>query len=64
MILDASGEPLEGYSGSDATTYREVDELRLSPRWSEPLANLKGETIRLCFHLTRADLYSFQVTDD
>jgi hypothetical protein len=62
-VLDASGEPLKGYSGSDATTYREVDELRLSPHWSEPLKDLRGETIRLRFHLTRAALYSFQVTD-
>jgi hypothetical protein len=63
-VLDASGNPLEGYSGSDATTFEKVDELRLSPCWSKPLASLKEETIRLRFHLTRAALYSFQVTDE
>ena len=63
-LLDACGEPLEGYSGSDATTYQEIDELRLSPQWSEPPASLRGEKIRLRFHLTRAALYSFQVTDE
>jgi hypothetical protein len=63
-VLDSSGNPLPGYHGSDATTYLGVDELRLSPRWKEPLAGLREETIRLRFHLTRAALYSFQVTGD
>jgi len=63
-VLDASSELLGGHSGSDATTYREADELRLSPRWTESLASLRGETIRLRFHLTRASLYSFQVTEN
>ncbi len=59
-VLDAAGVPLDGYSGEDAATFRNIDELRLSPRWSKSLAILKGQPIRLRFHLRRADLYAFQ----
>jgi hypothetical protein len=60
-LLDGSGQPLAGYSGDAAATYRNVDELRLSPRWSKPLAALEGRVVRLRFHLRRASLYAFRV---
>ncbi len=63
-VLDVSGKPLAGYSGRKATTYHEVDELRLSPRWSESLSEIKGRVIRLRFNLTRGALYSFQVEEE
>ena len=62
-ILAASGEPLFGFSGKDATTYSNVDDIRLSPRWSRKFAEINGQTIKLRFHLRRAGLFSFQVKD-
>ncbi len=59
-VLDAAGEPIAGYGGDDARTYRNVDELRLTPRWSKPLSEIKGRNIRLRFHLQNAALYAFQ----
>jgi hypothetical protein len=59
-VLDATGKPLAGYSGDDATTYRNVDELRLSTRWKKPLSQIVGQNIRLRFRLQNAGLYSFQ----
>ena len=62
-VLDSTGQPLAGYAGDDAITLRNVDQLRLSPRWKRPLGDLKGKTIRLRFHLRRAALYAFRVTE-
>lgn len=60
-VLDASGQPLAGFSGDDAETYQNVDKLRLSPRWSQPLSRLKGQEVRLEFRLQDATLYAFQI---
>ena len=62
-VLDAAGQPLAGYGGDNAVTYRNVDELRLSPGWPKPLSKLKTQTIRLRFHLRNAALYAFQVQE-
>jgi hypothetical protein len=62
-VLDASGKPLPGYSGQSATPHRNVDELRLSPRWAKPFSELKTQTIRLRFRLRNAALYAFQVQE-
>jgi len=59
-VLDAAGQPLAGYGSDDATTYRNVDDLRLSPRWQKPLSEIRGRIIRLRFHLRKAGLYAFQ----
>jgi len=59
-VLDAKGRPLIGCSGEDATSYRNVDELRLSPRWKKPLSQIVGKNICLRFRLREAGLYSFQ----
>jgi hypothetical protein len=61
-VLDAAGQPLEGYSLDDAYGYRGVDELRLQPRWrgAVDLRALAGQTIRLQFQLQNATVYSFQ----
>jgi len=59
-VLDAGGHPIAGYGGDDAMTYRNVDELRLSPRWSKQLPEIRGRDIRLRFRLRNAGLYAFQ----
>jgi hypothetical protein len=59
-VLDATGQPLAGYSGDEVTTYKNVDEIRLSPRWAKPLSQIVGQNIRLRFRLRNAGLYSFQ----
>jgi hypothetical protein len=60
-VLDTMSQPLGGYSGDDAKTYRNINELRLSPRWAKPLSQIVGQSIRLRFHLRNAGLYSFQL---
>jgi len=59
-VLDAMSQPLAGYCGHDAKSYRNIDELRLSPRWTKPLSQMVGQNIRLRFRLQNASLYSFQ----
>ena len=62
-ILDASGDPIPGFSGNDAAIYHGVDKLRLAPRWKDDanLSALVGKVVRLRFHLKSARLYSFQI---
>ena len=60
--LDAAGVPIPGYGGSEnATTYTNVDELRMTPKWTRPLADLKGRVIRLRFRIQHAEVFAFQV---
>jgi hypothetical protein len=65
-VLDASGEPLPGFTREEAQPLAGVDGLRLEPSWTggEPLGDLKGQTIRLKVHLDRARFYAFQVRDE
>src|SRR5262245_8100982 len=58
-----TGIPITNYTKEDSTAYREVDELRLRPRWKNhsDLASLRGKIVRLKFYLNNAKLYSFQV---
>lgn len=62
-VLDKSGQPIPGFGPVELRHYRNADELRLRPRWAthEDLRALKGQTIRLRFHLLRARLFSFQL---
>ena len=61
-ILDASGEPLAGFSGNNQAVGRGIDELRWRPKWrsAEGLSEIEGQTIRLRFKLRQARLYAFQ----
>ena len=58
-----SGTPIPGFTASDALVSRNVDDLRLHPRWKDnaDLAALRGKVVRLKFGLRNAKLYSFQV---
>ncbi len=62
-VLDAGGQPIEGFSANDCLRLKDVDDLRMPVRWqgSHRLAELKGRTIRLQFTLTNATLYAFHV---
>ncbi len=57
------GVPIPGFSHTETVHYRDIDDLRLNPRWKEHvnLAKLKGRIVRLKFYLENAKLYSFQV---
>lgn len=58
-VLDSGGKPLPPFSGGRSKAYRGIDELRLEPEWveQEGLSALKGQQIRLRFHLDNARLY-------
>jgi len=62
-VLNRKGEPFPGFSRKEATKYSRVDELRLTPTWKNGLSTLKGNAIRLRFHLRNANLYSFQLPE-
>ena len=63
VSFDAEGKSIPGFAAEDAEPYDDVDELRLSPRWSnnEDLSTLKGQVARLRFRLRNARLYAFQI---
>ena len=62
-VLEASGEPVPGFSGDSAKVYRGFDNLRLEPIWKEDagLSSLRGKEVRLKFHLSNAKLYAFKI---
>jgi hypothetical protein len=62
-VLDANGNPINGFMRSDSDSLSNVDGLRLLSDWnSHPdLSSLVGQTIRLRFYLQDATLYSFQI---
>ncbi|TFG49171.1 MAG: hypothetical protein E4H40_03405 [Candidatus Brocadiia bacterium] len=64
-VLNRKSEPIPGFSAKEATEYKNMDELRLTPTWKNDsrLSTLKGRVIRLRFHLKNARLYSFQVLE-
>jgi hypothetical protein len=61
-VLDEKGRPWPGFSGPEAETVSNVDNLRLEPQWKGSLFSaLEGRMVQLKFHLEKARLYSFQV---
>ena len=62
-ILDALGKPIPGFSDRNAIRYTGSDDARLQLRWTNRanLVALKGELIRLRFHLCNARLFAFQI---
>jgi len=59
-ILDETGEPIPGYSLSNAVALT-GDKMRQRVAWnkSRSLSKLAGRTVRLKFHLRHANLYAF-----
>ena len=62
-VLEASGEPIPGFSGDSAKVYRGFDNLRLEPIWkgNASLSSLRGKEVRFKFHLSNAKLHAFQI---
>jgi hypothetical protein len=62
-ILDANGNPLPGFSGSDAREYRAVDNLRLKLAWKDNrnLSALSGRVVRIRFRMSNARLFAFRI---
>ena len=42
-------------------TDHQLDELRWQPRWKTDLSSIRGQFVRLRFHLRETQLYSFQI---
>jgi hypothetical protein len=61
-VLDETGKPLPGFSKADAVPIQGSDDLRAPLRWQQKadLASLRGQTVRLRFHLRSAKIYSFR----
>ena len=60
-VLDEHNQPISGY---DATSCKSItaDSLQTKVQWrGETLKGLRGQSIHLRFHLTRAKLFAFQV---
>jgi len=64
-IQDAEGSPIPGY-GIDDCTQIIGDEVDPTVAWKagSSVGDLAGRSIRLCFHLEDADLYSFRFGQD
>lgn len=62
-VLDSRGKLIPEFSGNDAQTARNIDELRYQARWNgkRDLSALRGKTIQLRFTLRNASLFAFQV---
>ena len=62
-VLDAAGRPVPGFTARECQGLAGGDELRYAPRWRDhaDLTALKGQVVRLRFHLKNATLYAFQV---
>lgn len=62
-VVDESGQPFPGFSIDEALRQKQVDELRLQPRWNHhaDLSALRGKIVQFRFHLQRAKLYSFRI---
>jgi hypothetical protein len=62
-ILNEAGKPIPGFTQQEAKPFKAADGLRLQPRWETraDLATLKGQVVRLKFHLKNARLYAFQI---
>jgi hypothetical protein len=61
-FLDTAGEPIPGFAGDAAETYRGHDKLRLEPQWKgqSDLSSLEGQAVRLRFTIKNAKLFSFR----
>lgn len=62
-VLDETGRPLAGFSGTDIVPRANLDELRWQPQWKHQsdLSVIRNKVVRLKFHLRNANLYSFQI---
>ena len=62
-VLDRTGKPLPGLSGTDSSRSKAVNAVRFRPEWNGEtrLSALRGRVVRLRFLLHEATLFAFQV---
>lgn len=63
-VLDADGNPVEGYAKADCTGLKRTDSTKAMITWRnhEDLSALAGQPVRLRFYLKDGDLYSFWIS--
>lgn len=63
-VLDADGNPVEGYAKTDCTGLKHMDSTKAMITWRnhDDLSALAGQPVRLKFHLKDGDLYSFWIS--
>lgn len=63
-ILDENYKPIEGYTLKDCVSLKDVNSTKQQIIWrnKKNMSPLKGRNIRLKFHLTNGDLYSFWIS--
>lgn len=63
-LLDADGQPLEGFTKKDCVVIKKTDKTKLLISWkrNQDVASLVGKNVRLKFYLDNADLYAFWIS--
>lgn len=63
-VLDANGQPLEGFTRKDCIVMKKADKTKQRISWKRnpDVASLIGQTVRLKFYLDNADLYAFWIS--
>lgn len=63
-ILDQDGKPIKGFSKEDCIALRSFDSTKIQVTWKggRHLKSLAGKPVRVRFHLTGGQLYSFWVS--
>ena len=63
-ILDADGNPLEGFTRKDCVPVKKTDKTKLLITWKkqQDIASLTDKPVRLKFYLDNADIYAFWIS--
>lgn len=63
-VLDANGQPLEGFTKKDCILIKKTDKTKQQISWKKTsdIASLAGKNVRLKFYLDNADLYAFWIS--
>lgn len=63
-ILDAEGQPLEGFTQKNCVIIKKTDQTKQLISWKKhpDIESLAGKTVRLKFYLDHADLYAFWIS--
>jgi hypothetical protein len=62
-MLDATGQPIAGFTAADAIPIAAVDGVRIVPQWQNQadLSALEGQVVQLRLTMSNATWYAFQV---
>lgn len=63
-VLDANGNPLEGFTQKECIPVKKTDKTKQLITWKkhQDIASLIGKSIRLKFYLDNADIYAFWIS--